>query len=396
MTFIDLLKELIATSKERLKNPFVGAFVSSWIVFNWRPLAYFVFSNEKIDNKILAIDECYLDWWNGLVYPLITASVYLLLLPYLTQFFDWVVISSVKKRKEYKTTVREVDIINETKLLIVQNELEDAKAKNKDKTELNNEIDSLKKVIDASATTIKEQKKELKERDLEVKSFENDLTQLTRDYQVLESTDLKVIEKLNKNVTNLETELKEKTLTIKKGEDQLSSVIKNNRKLKDVDLKYIDKLTEQVTSLGGKLQEIEKELTKNKSQTKEKQQGQIDYLNRLNKELDTLRSELKAKSKVINQLTKHNIVDPVSVNIENIEEYRKDFFLFKSSMLYLDFFRVASFISNNQKFPSGVSDKHKDKYSKEGLTGKVVKNGVHETIHLTEKGRYFLNLEINT
>ncbi len=48
----EFLQSIFKTTEERVKNPFIGAFMASWVVFNWKPLAFFIFAGKKIEEKI--------------------------------------------------------------------------------------------------------------------------------------------------------------------------------------------------------------------------------------------------------------------------------------------------------------------------------------------------------
>ena len=53
----EFINSIFESSKERLKNPFVSAFLLAWIGFNWRPISYLFYSVDKISQRIEYIDE---------------------------------------------------------------------------------------------------------------------------------------------------------------------------------------------------------------------------------------------------------------------------------------------------------------------------------------------------
>ncbi|EOC1302281.1 hypothetical protein ACR2RQ_002923 [Cronobacter dublinensis] len=81
---LDFIREIFASfrqsSLERVKSPFLGAFVFSWIGFNWPMLAILFFSNREIEKRLVYID---LNFGIGtyLLGPLSTAALIALLLP---------------------------------------------------------------------------------------------------------------------------------------------------------------------------------------------------------------------------------------------------------------------------------------------------------------------------
>ncbi|MDL5478942.1 hypothetical protein QSI24_06955 [Klebsiella quasipneumoniae] len=58
---LDFIRDLYAsfkqTSLERVKSPVLGAFVFSWIGFNWKILAILFFSKDPIEKRIIYIDQ---------------------------------------------------------------------------------------------------------------------------------------------------------------------------------------------------------------------------------------------------------------------------------------------------------------------------------------------------
>jgi hypothetical protein len=58
---LDFIKDIIdsfrQSSLERVKSPFLGAFVFSWIAFNWQPLIILVFSENKIEKRLGVIND---------------------------------------------------------------------------------------------------------------------------------------------------------------------------------------------------------------------------------------------------------------------------------------------------------------------------------------------------
>lgn len=81
---LDFLRDIFAsfrqTSLERVKSPFLGAFVFSWIGFNWQMLAILFFSKNSIEERLKFINSNF-DVWNYLSAPLCTSALIAFLLP---------------------------------------------------------------------------------------------------------------------------------------------------------------------------------------------------------------------------------------------------------------------------------------------------------------------------
>ncbi|MGN7707262.1 hypothetical protein [Chryseobacterium sp. 22543] len=86
---------------DRFKNPYIIAFCISWIAFNWKPIAFFIFSKGNVEYKILTIKQEYSDIWHYFFYPLGSAIIFLFFIPYLNLFNEWFLQFSIKKRASY-------------------------------------------------------------------------------------------------------------------------------------------------------------------------------------------------------------------------------------------------------------------------------------------------------
>ncbi|PSU83832.1 hypothetical protein C9J21_18860 [Photobacterium phosphoreum] len=75
--------------KSKVTNPLLGAFVFSWLMFNWDKLALLFFGDGKVDVRVKAFKES-VKWvsygspnaYESIYYPLITTAIYLFLMPY--------------------------------------------------------------------------------------------------------------------------------------------------------------------------------------------------------------------------------------------------------------------------------------------------------------------------
>lgn len=90
--FDHLRQSLEQTLHDRIKSPFAGAFILSWLTWNWRIPYYIFFSEnslsiykkiEHIENELLHVDK-------GLIYPLISTIVLVLFYPLITTGAIWV------------------------------------------------------------------------------------------------------------------------------------------------------------------------------------------------------------------------------------------------------------------------------------------------------------------
>lgn len=172
-----IITSILDTAKDRLKNPFIGAFAISWIAINWKPITFFLFSNQTIEKRIEIIELNYESNSNIIFLPLIIASSYIIILPYLMLIFDLASNSAIKKRKKNLFEHKYFDIEGRKELAIGESELEDIKSNYREKSDLNRKIDELNLSI--------ERKNEL------IENLQTKVKTLNKDYENLKrlSTD---------------------------------------------------------------------------------------------------------------------------------------------------------------------------------------------------------------
>ncbi len=142
MTLVDLIKDLIDTSKERLKTPISGAFIWSFLIYNWRPVTVLLFSKISVEDRIYIIDQEYCNVW-VIVAPIFIALIYTIGVPFIMMIIDRTLVYVKKERlkKIYTTKGDEVDfkITLASKIL----DLKNAESGNKEKQDLLDKITEL-------------------------------------------------------------------------------------------------------------------------------------------------------------------------------------------------------------------------------------------------------------
>ncbi|CDS92722.1 hypothetical protein BN1088_1431060 [Sphingobacterium sp. PM2-P1-29] len=135
-------------AKQRMGHPFIGSFAISWIFFNWKPIAYFIMTTSKVEDRISYIDTHFYHWNHLFAFPLLTAVFYTLILKWFDTFSDeFNKIPNARKSKSIADNKIEV-IKNEIRIVKEQRKLENEKADNKEIQDLNVEIELLTKEID--------------------------------------------------------------------------------------------------------------------------------------------------------------------------------------------------------------------------------------------------------
>ncbi|WMI65383.1 hypothetical protein RBH94_15125 [Aestuariibaculum sp. YM273] len=176
----DLIKSVFDTSKERMKNPFIASFVLSWIVLNWKPLVYFIFSDAKVEDKILHIDDSY-NWINcTLWYPLFFALFYVLAIPYIMWGFEELYSLANRERIDNLTELEGHRIEKQITLAGSKLRLENVKADHKEISELNDKIADLEKELLKTQDKVKEVEKEKSKLNSQLKLNDAAMKELNR------------------------------------------------------------------------------------------------------------------------------------------------------------------------------------------------------------------------
>ncbi|MFY0628691.1 MAG: hypothetical protein JXR07_20530 [Reichenbachiella sp.] len=143
----DFLQSILETFKERLKSPFIGSFIISFLGFNWRPILYVFYSSDDMSKKL----QCYTDflmpqnYW--FLYPFIFSTLYTLTSHWFFLVFEFLTKFVVGLRLDQQTTRVIDDNVRKLKQVSSEKELEKAKSENKELAELNSLLAKQKEEI---------------------------------------------------------------------------------------------------------------------------------------------------------------------------------------------------------------------------------------------------------
>jgi hypothetical protein len=195
----EIINSILDSTKDRLKNPLLGAFVFSWLIFNWKPLFYILFSNNSIENKIDFITECYCSINTNFWFPLMFSIFYIIMFPYILWGFDKLSSKAIIGRKDNILNLNISDIKNQQKIAFEESELENIKASYRDKADLNKKIEILNNQLTEKDEIINIQ-------NIELNQVKNDQTRL-RDF-IKTNTDSNLNDKEKINLQNQFLEFK--------------------------------------------------------------------------------------------------------------------------------------------------------------------------------------------
>lgn len=97
--FIELLREIYFSAKERTKSPIASTFIISFVVSNWKSFAIFIYSPEHIYDILIKINNT-ANIYTTLLYPLLITTFYLIVIPYLQSQIDSITLKSHLNRMQ--------------------------------------------------------------------------------------------------------------------------------------------------------------------------------------------------------------------------------------------------------------------------------------------------------
>ncbi len=112
---METLTSLTSTFKERVRSPFYGAFILSWIICNWRIfLAVFFFHAEDLGdyNLVDFISTNYISWSNCLWWPLFySLIIYIGLIPLIDYATMWYIEKIRNLKLQRKLEIQKVHVV---------------------------------------------------------------------------------------------------------------------------------------------------------------------------------------------------------------------------------------------------------------------------------------------
>lgn len=138
-----LLQSLIDNSKDRIKSPFVGAYSTSFLIYNWRPITILLFSDKSIEQRIFYIQKEYGNWATFIM-PLVFALIYILFLPWINLKLENAISSTNHKRLNKKHELKLFFLEQKKDEVRKEKELEDIRSGLQNVSLLNSEIETLK------------------------------------------------------------------------------------------------------------------------------------------------------------------------------------------------------------------------------------------------------------
>ena len=168
MTISDLLKEIIDSSKERVKTPISGAYVLSFALWNWRPITLLLFEKATITQKIIVINSEYCNKM-AIIGPFLLGVFFTVGVPYIMTVIDFLLAPAKKKRLKTIYQSKTNELSEQIELVVKELELQDKKNRSKTTEDFEQQINGLQNRLD----TVNNSNKSVTE------DYENKIQELT-------------------------------------------------------------------------------------------------------------------------------------------------------------------------------------------------------------------------
>ncbi|EFT2846267.1 hypothetical protein HVL56_000771 [Escherichia coli] len=272
----DIYSSFRQTSLERVKSPFLGAFVFSWVGFNWQMLAILFFSTKGIEERLKLINKS-LDIGDYLLGPICTTALIVTLLPQINKFITWM------QDKPNSDTV-EMSLASKIRIAELQQSLAESEARKKlaDKKE--------ERFIEEGIYSLKE----------EFEKTKGDLSQRNEDAKMLQEE----IRKLEGHLAKAESKFSLEQDSKSQIQSELLIEKESNRTLGD-----------QILKITSELNKLKSDLALSK-ETYDRTLGAYDELKE--------QFEITKNSIIANQYRYPYLMEPTSINGPFVLKFNND------------------------------------------------------------------------
>jgi hypothetical protein len=238
----EIIETLFSTANQRIKSPFFGSFVFSWILVNWKPITYFIFSNDKVSVKIEKIEKSYEFIQNALFSPLLLSFIYVVCFPYVNGFIYKLTLKADKSKRKEEHSLKIDQIDKSITLAGKEKSLEDKRSGNKDVSQLNEKIDLLNKDNERLKETIQN-------KDEAISDYGEQLDKVTSEKQNIDIKLSKMVQDFEKSNIELKHQLEFRAFKKEKSFEAFLSIIESIKANEDLS-EYGDILIKDYLDLG--------------------------------------------------------------------------------------------------------------------------------------------------
>lgn len=119
---MDGIKEIFDALSARIKSPILGSILFSYLVINWKPVFYLLFSGENIVNKFTYF-EAHTIWYSTFLFPTVFGVLIACLSPWVSYFGAYVVAKPVSLARMLQVEEENKRLLAEQGLAQARNDL---------------------------------------------------------------------------------------------------------------------------------------------------------------------------------------------------------------------------------------------------------------------------------
>lgn len=225
----DIYTSFRQTSIERVKSPFLGAFVFSWLGFNWQMLSILFFSKKDIEQRLEIINKAF-DIGDYLLAPIFTTTLIVILLPQINKL-----ITKIQDKPNSDTV--ELSLSSKIRIAELQQSIAEIEAKKrladkKEERHIEEGIDQIKNKLEKTILSLNEKNKDVKT----LMDGINDLTSKLASTEGKLNFELESRAQIQRDLSSekeknnaLSNELVTITTEISKYQQELSNALENNK-----------------------------------------------------------------------------------------------------------------------------------------------------------------------
>ena len=274
-TMLDFIRDIYAsfrqTSLERVKSPVLGAFVFSWLGFNWRMLAILFLSKHSIEQRIESINKTF-DVGNYILGPICTTALICFLLPRVNKFVTHIqdkpnsetvemTLSSKIRIAELQQKIAELDAQKKLAEKKEEREIEEGIKQTKyDNMSLQSEITSLNNTIRSLTKKKTESDIQIEKLNSNVILLKEDVSKINKDLKNAEETTLHYKSKNNDlsiEMNSLRSDMKSIIVSLNNSADKEEKLRETLRQVDNQLIKEREKQLQWVQTYKGYFKEIQ-------------------------------------------------------------------------------------------------------------------------------------------
>lgn len=164
---IDFLKTFFEAWHNRLRNPILGAYTCSFLIWNWKAVLIICFSNYTIEDRIFYIENWIVNKWS-IIGPLVLTALVVIGIPFIMAYLDKVLEEPNLKRRKIKEKFSEENLKHNLTVASYEYMIEEQKTGKKTIEEFTEKInvlteqkDAAEKLLNAERENIANERKNL-------------------------------------------------------------------------------------------------------------------------------------------------------------------------------------------------------------------------------------------